>query len=126
MMIAAAGCGDDSVASEPADEAFGADFDCGGLADRWVEINQAYLDDLSDMSEADLDLPTPAVGAASRRLAMSLTEQARDAAALGCAAELASGSAALCTRVERLSASGPAGESIIEQLRRNCPSSSGG
>ena len=127
-MIGAA-CGDDSAVSPPTDavdQAFEPAFDCGGLADRWVVINQAYLDDLGDMTVGDLDLPTQVADAAGRRFAMSLTEHARDAAAAGCAAELVSGSSALCTRLDRLSASGPAGESIMERARSICQSNSAG
>jgi hypothetical protein len=127
VIMIGAGCGDDSTVPTPADaDGFAPAFDCGGLADRWVAINQAYLDDLGAMTVGDLDLPTQVADAATRRFAMSLTEQARDATAAGCAAELVSGSSALCTRLDRLSASGPAGESIMERARSICQSNSAG
>ena len=103
----------------PAAVRFEAALGCEALADRWAVLQQEYLDRLGTATEADLDEPSPAVASAGQWLGNAMIEQTRDAVAVGCD-ELVSGSAALCARVDGLSAAGAAAEIALERLRGNC------
>ena len=95
-------------------------FGCDGLADRWITIQQGYLDELADADLAELGQRSFRVTTAESRLVQALIEQARDAQAVGCASDLESDSAALCTRLDRLAPPGAAGESVVELLLSDC------
>lgn len=92
---------------------------CEALADRWAALQQEYLDRLATATEADLAEPSPAVASAGQWLGNAMIEQTRDAVAVGCD-ELVSGSAALCARVDGLSADGEAAEIALKRLRAGC------
>lgn len=94
-------------------------FGCGALADRWAALQQEYLDRLGTATEVDLAEPSQAVASAGQWLGNAMIEQTRDATAVGCD-ELVSGSAALCARVDGLSAAGAAAEIALERLRGSC------
>lgn len=98
---------------------FEAALGCDGLADRWAVLQQEYLDRLGTATEADLVEPSPAVASAGQWLGNAMIEQTRDAVAVGCT-ELVSGSAALCARIDGLSAVGEAAEIALERLRDGC------
>ena len=100
---------------------FEAALGCEALADRWAVLQQEYLDRLGTATEADLAEPSPAVASAGQWLGNAMIEQTRDAVAVGCT-ELVSGSAALCARVDGLSAAGAAAEIALERLRGSCSS----
>ena len=100
-------------------ERFEAALGCEALADRWAALQQEYLDRLGPATAADLADPSPAVASAGQWLANAMIEQTRDAVAVGCD-ELVSGSAALCARVDGLSAAGEAAEIALERLREGC------
>ncbi|MXZ53633.1 MAG: hypothetical protein F4Z34_10655 [Acidimicrobiaceae bacterium] len=100
-------------------ERFDAALGCEALADRWAMLQQEYLHRLGTATEADLDEPSPAVASAGQWLGNAMIEQTRDAVAVGCD-ELVSGSAALCARVDGLSAPGEAAEITLDRLRDSC------
>jgi len=120
LVLSGAGCGDDSSAADPAGTGFEPAFDCEGLADRWVVIHQAYLDDLGDLPASELDPAGPVANRAAQSLAMAVIEQGRDAENVGCADRLVSGSPLLCARLHRLSAHGEAGDVVLAQLGAAC------
>lgn len=98
---------------------FEAALGCEALADRWGVLQQDYLDRLGSATAADLAEPSPAVASAGQWLGNAMIEQTRDAVAVGCD-ELVSGSAALCARVDGLSAAGEAAEIALDRLRGSC------
>ena len=53
VVILAGSCGTGSTTPDQATPGFEPAFDCEGLADRWVVIHQAYLDEL--MKSADVE-----------------------------------------------------------------------
>ncbi len=85
VMIVAAAC---SSGGDGATEA------CVGLADRWVFLQQHLLDGLDSSGELD---PVE-----TRNNAAAMLEQARDAEARGCTAEVAVGSPLICERLDQL------------------------
>ncbi|MFQ5558761.1 MAG: hypothetical protein ACE5GB_14800 [Acidimicrobiales bacterium] len=120
MGLVVSGCGRGAGSGHEDEASFTAAMSCEGLADRWVTIQQAFLDDLGDASQADLDPATPGVTRALTRVGSALTEQARDTRAAGCEAELAIGGTSLCRRVGRLEAGGGAAHLVLEGLRAGC------
>ena len=119
-MIVVAGC---SATADPANSAT-ATFDpalgCDGLADRWIRLQQSFLDQLADATAAELATGSERIDAANRFLGGALIEQARDASAVGCDVEVSSGAPALCERIDALEAGGEAGAAVIDQLERDC------
>ncbi len=97
-------------------------YDCAGLADRWVDLQQEYLDRLGDADAAEFEAGSPRMDAAISWLGQALIEQGRDVRAVGCEAELVSGSEPLCSRLEQLDPGGGAGIAAIDLLRNPCPS----
>jgi hypothetical protein len=93
---------------------------CDGLADRWVEIQQMFLDDLGDAPVAD-GTSSPQVIDAGRRMGLLLLEYGRDIERAGCDVELAPGSPPLCARLDRLTPMGPAGQDVVDGLGADCP-----
>lgn len=85
---------------------------CVGLADRWVLLQQRVLDGLDASGELD---PLEVNLAAAAML-----EQARDAEARGCTAEVAVGSPLICERIDQLQPSSPTAEAMIADLAAVC------
>ena len=123
-MVVAGACStasdEPAMTGEPTTAPFEAALGCDGLADRWATLQQEYLDRLGPATAADLAEPSPAVASAGQWLGNAMIEQTRDAAAVGCD-ELVSGSVALCSRVNGLSAAGEAAEVVLQRLRDGCP-----
>jgi len=93
---------------------------CDAPLNTWQGAQQRYLDDVADASAADLDTPSPALVRAGERLGNALLEAGREAAAVGCEAELAVGSTQRCERIERLEAGGEGAASVLEGLKLGC------
>lgn len=93
---------------------------CDGLADRWVVIQQTYLDRLGDADAEELRNRSDRVLAAGAWVGQALLEQVRDARAVGCDEELVAGSSALCNRVPALEAGGEAAADVLDGLSSNC------
>jgi hypothetical protein len=118
VLLVATGCGADDTSAPVAEM-----MSCGGLADRWVRIQQDYLDRLDDADEVEFAEPSDRVNAAALWIGQAMLEQIRDSNSVGCDAELESGSPALCERVERLTTRGGAAAAVVEKLRDGCDSS---
>jgi len=86
----------------------------------WYSAQQRFLDDLSDVSLAELDPPSPRVLQAGLSLGSILLEVTREAFALGCDLELVEGSPERCAQIAQLEAEGPAAESILAGLVAEC------
>lgn len=95
-------------------------FTCDGLADRWVVIQQEYLDRLGNADAKELDEGTDRVDSAQQWVSQAMLEQVRDAQAVGCAGQLSVGAAALCSRVVLLEPGGGAADSVVETFRDGC------
>ena len=72
---------------------------CDGLADRWVILQQTYLDRLGDATSDEIEAGSERVQAAGLFIGQAMIEQVRDVQAVGCQDELVSGSEALCSRI---------------------------
>ncbi len=90
--------------------------DCSGLADRWLVLNQEYLDRLGGLSPTD----TREIEAADSWLGSALLEQARDAAAIGCEDEVSSRAPAICERAGQLVAAGSVAELARKAVTHGC------
>ncbi len=86
----------------------------------WRFAQQRFLDELSDVTLAELDQPSPGVLQAGLSLGTTLLEASREALALGCAPELEERSPERCAQIAQLEAEGPAAESILEALVAEC------
>lgn len=94
--------------------------ECAGRADFWITIQQEYLDRLGDAAASDFDQPTESVAAAGEWVGTALHEFVGEADAVGCAAEVRSGSALICSRLDKLQPTGTAGDQIVDQLLARC------
>jgi len=86
----------------------------------WRFAQQRFLDELSDVSLAELDQPSPRVLQVGLGLGSFLLEINREAVALGCELELVEGSPERCAQIALLEAEGPAAESILRVLAAEC------
>ena len=86
----------------------------------WQFAQQRFLDELSDVTIAELDQPSPRVLQAGLRLGTTLLEASREALALGCAPELEERSPQRCAQIAQLQAEGPAARSILVALVAEC------
>ena len=86
----------------------------------WRLAQQRFLDELSDVSLAELDQPSPRVLQVGLGLGSFLLEINREAVALGCELELVEGSPERCAQIALLEAEGPAAESILRVLAAEC------
>ncbi len=86
----------------------------------WHFAQQRFLDELSDVSLAELEQPSPRVLQVGLGLGSFLLEINREAVALGCELELAEGSPERCAQIALLEAEGPAAESILGVLAAEC------
>ncbi len=86
----------------------------------WRFAQQRFLDQLSDVTLAELDQPSPGVLQAGLSLGTTLLEASREALAVGCESELEERSPQRCAQIAQLEAEGPAAESILEALVAEC------
>ena len=86
----------------------------------WRFAQQRFLDQLSDVTLAELGQPSPRVLQAGLRLGTTLLEVSREALALGCEPELEEHSPERCAQIAQLEAEGPAAESILDALVAEC------
>ena len=86
----------------------------------WQSAQQRFLDELSEVSLAELEQPSPRVLQVGLGLGSFLLEINREAVALGCEAERVEGSPERCTQIALLEAEGPAAESILRVLAAEC------
>jgi len=86
----------------------------------WGSAQQRFLDELSEVSLADLDQPSPRVLQAGLGLGSFLLEINREAVTLGCESELVEGSPERCGQIALLEAEGPAAENILGVLAAEC------
>lgn len=93
---------------------------CEAQADRWQRVQQSLLDEIGTAGADEMVTPSSEVSRAFNVAAASLIELERDARQVGCADDVASGSALLCDRANRLRAEGSAGRMLIEDLRSKC------
>ena len=119
---ALAACSSDDGTDEATAPSFTAAFDCDGLADRWIRLQQSFLDRLGDASTAELDAGSDRVRSANSWLGGALIEQARDIRAVGCEVELRAGAPALCSRLGALEPQGDAGAGVVAALEFECAS----
>jgi len=119
VALLVSGCGNGGTGDADAG-VLGSSFSCDGLADRWVVIQQGYLDKLGGADTTELDESTDRVASAQQWVSQAMLEQVRDAQAIGCADELSMGAPALCSRVALLEPGGAAAESVVETLRDSC------
>lgn len=115
-------CSDSTTSTNTSttDSAFESAFTCDELADRWVALQQGYLDRLDDADEIELEEASDRVKGAGLWIAQATLEQVRDTQAAGCSEVLASGSIALCSRVSQLHSRGEAGDAVISGLTDRC------
>ena len=97
-----------------------APFDCSGLADRWVAIQQEYLDRLGDADRAEVDGGSERVDAAAAWFGPAVIEQVRDARNVGCDQDLEAGSELLCARFGLLEPGGEAAQEVVDDLVAGC------
>lgn len=116
-LAVATACGSDADAT---DADFDAAFDCSGLADRWVVLQQSYLDRLGEADAAEIAEGSARTQAAGLFIGQAMIEQVRDVQAVGCQDELVSGSDALCSRIDQLEPAGEAGRGVVASLRETC------
>jgi len=86
----------------------------------WRFAQQRFLDQLSDVTLAELDQPSPRVLQMGLSLGSTLLEVNREALALGCDLELVERSPERCVQIAQLEAEGPAAESILDALVAEC------
>ena len=86
----------------------------------WRFAQQRFLDELSDVTLAELDQPSPRVLQAGLALGSTLLEVNREALALGCELELVERAPERCVQTALLEAEGPAAESILDALVAEC------
>lgn len=94
--------------------------ECEGRADFWITIQQEYLDRLGDAAASDFDQTTESVAAAGEWVGTALHEFVGEADSVGCAAEVRSGSALICARLDKLQSRGEAGDQVVDQLLARC------
>ena len=117
LALVAASCGGDDASD--AGTADAATIDCPALL-TWREAQQGYLDRLADIPIEEYEAPSDEVLNLGLTLGTILLEAAREATQSGCEEALFAGSDTLCAQVSLLTASGPAAESHLSNLERDC------
>jgi hypothetical protein len=119
MALITASCGGGDDAGDPTSSIDATVDGCPALL-TWREAQQGYLDRLAEVSIEDYEAPSDEVLNLGLTLGNVLLEAVREATQAGCGEDLFVGSETLCLQVEALLASGPAAESHLANLERDC------
>lgn len=120
LTLAGSACGGGTPSGDPTSSIDAAVAECPALL-TWREAQQGYLDRLAGISIEDYEAPSEEVLGLGFTLGSVLLDVIREATQAGCAEALDVGAETLCLQVEALLAVGPAAESHLANLERDCP-----